>query len=245
MLVLLLALAPAEAARPFFGLEIRPLSRQDLVWVDEQRTSGVAVGEYDGAVSPLLGAFGGAWFNRWVGLDVGLGVAVLQSVSAAGEVERERTWAALRPSADLRFGWVEPAPRRPIPWVLLGVHGNIPTVTDASNGFTAEEQTAADAASAEAQYRLAGLGGRVGFGVDYEVLPGLSLGAVASVGLHRAGYTGGDGTFTSLWVQTEAALRLTYLFTDRRKARGGAPAGDPSEPSAPEPVDDRGGERGP
>lgn len=225
MLVLLLALAPAEAARPFFGLEIRPLSRQDLVWVEEQRTSGVAVGEYDGTVSPLFGAFGGAWFNRWVGLDVGLGIAVLQSTSSAGDVDRQRTWTALRPSADLRLGWAVPALRRPIPWVLVGLHGNIPAVSDVSNGFTPEEQAAADAASTEAQYRLAGIGGRVGFGVDYEVLQGLSIGAVVSVGLHRAGYIGGDDTFTSLWVQTEAALRLTYLFADKKKKAGdgGAP----------------------
>lgn len=237
MLAFLLLLAPAEAARPFFGLEIRPLSRQDLVWVEEQRTSGTAVGEFDGTVSPLFGAFGGAWFNKYIGLDVGLGVAVLQSSAVADEVYRQRTWAVLRPSLDLRFGWAEPVYRRPIPWVLLGAYGDIPSAQDVSNGYTSDEQAAADAAALQASYRLGGFGGRVGFGVDYEVLPGLSLGALVSLGVHRAGYIGGDDTFTSLWLQTDAALRLTYLWPDRRKGAGkeapAAPA--PATEEAPPP----------
>lgn len=220
MLALLLALsAPAEAGRPFFGLEIEPLSRKDLVWVEEDRTSGTAVGEFDGAVSSVLSAFGGGWFNRHVGLQASLGVALSQSSSVAGDIVRNRTWAVLRPGLDLRLGWAEHGLRKPVPWVLVGAYGDIPISADVSNGYSEEEQAAADEAVLDERFRLGGVGGRVGFGVDYEVLQGLSLGALVSLGLHRSGYTGGDTTFTTLWLSTEASILLTYLWPDRRKER--------------------------
>ncbi len=233
MLALLLLLAqPAEAGRPFFGLEIKPLSRRDLVWVEEDRTSGTAVGEFDGTGTSVLSAFGGGWFNRYVGLQGSLGVALTQQRTDAGEVTRQRTIAVLRPALDVRLGWAEPKLRRPLPWVLVGGYGDIPISADVSNGYSEEEQAAADEAVLNERYRLGGGGGRVGFGVDLEVIQGLALGMVATIGLHRSGYAGGDPDFASLWLATDASLLLTYLWPERRKNRDEAVSSE-TAPQAP------------
>jgi len=216
MFALLLAMmADAEAARGFAGLEWRPLSRQDLVWVQEDRTSGTAVGEFDGTVRPVLGAFGGVWFNRHVGLSLGLTYAQIDRTSRTEEARRLTRISVLRPSLDLRFGWMEPLARRPIPWVLVGLYGDIPAARDVSTAFTEAEQEAADEVAADSRYRLGGIGGRVGLGLDYRVLPGLMIGGQVSVGVHRAGYTGGDTRFATVFVATEAALLLTFEWPGR------------------------------
>lgn len=235
MLPLLFALSTsAQAASGFAGVEWRPLSRQDLVFVDEGRTSGTAVGEFDGSVRPVLSAYGGAWFNRYVGLSVGLGLATLSTETAAEDTYRQRTWGVFRPSLDLRFGWIERKVRFPIPWVVVGAYGDVPTVVDVSNAYTAEEQEAADVAASNESFRLGGVGGRIGMGVDYQVLPGLAIGAQVTVGIHRATYTGGDDTFTSLWVATEAAILLSFEWPSKRRgeAEDPEPVGDVEDAEA-------------
>ncbi|MCA9573047.1 MAG: hypothetical protein KC656_34665, partial [Myxococcales bacterium] len=141
--LLLVLAAPVQAAQPFAGLEFDPLSRQDLVFVDEGRTSGTAVGELDGTVRSVASAYGGAWITRHVGIAVGLGVALAQATSRVDDVERQRTVGVFRPSLDVRLGWMERRPRFPIPWFLVGVYGDIPLASDRSTGFTEEEQAAA------------------------------------------------------------------------------------------------------
>ncbi len=211
--------AEAQAGRGFAGLAWRPLSRQDLVWVDESRTSGTAVGEFDGTVRPVLGAFGGAWFSRVVGLSVELQYAQIDRGSRTEDTRSLIRTAVLRPALDLRFGWMEPRERAPIPWVFVGVYGDIPIVGNRSTGFTEDEQASADEAAADTRYRLGGVGGRAGLGLDYRLLPGLMIGGQVGVGLHRAGYTGGDTRFSTLWVSTEAALLVTFEWV----GRGGRP----------------------
>jgi hypothetical protein len=238
----LLLAQPAEAARGLLGLEWRPFSRQDLVFVDEGRTSGTAVAEQDGTVRPNLSAFGGAWLNKNVGLVGSLGVAAVVSRSAAGDATATRSWAVLRPELDVRVGWMEPRVRFPIPWVVAGVFGDIPTVRDRSASYTDEEQAAADETAKTDAWRLGGVGGRVGVGVDFRVVEGLSLGAQATVGLVGSTYAGGDGSFTTLWVATDASLLLTWEWPDRRKGArattsgcpGCAPVPPPQEAASPE-----------
>lgn len=235
MLALLLA-AHAQAATPFLGLELRPLSRQDLVFVDEGRTSGTGVGEFDGTVRPVLSAFGGAWFSRWIGLSGGLGMARYGSRSGTTEAQRRRHWMVVRPHLDLRIGWLERRQRFPVPWVVVGAYGDIPSVRDASSTFTEEEQEAADRAAQDERYRLGGVGGRLGLGVDYRILPGLAIGGQVTVGLHHATYLGSDTTFGTSWLATDASLLLTFEWPPRgpeagarRRGRGSDDA-DPSDP---------------
>jgi hypothetical protein len=222
---------PASVAlRPFFALEFRPLSRLDLVWVDEGRTSGTTVGEFDGAVRPSMGAMGGLWVNRWFGFSVGLGVAQRSTISLVDDVEVRQHTAVIRPSLDVRLGWARPQLRRPTPWVLLGVYGDVPSVGHRSDAYSEDEQAAADATSETERIRLGGVGGRVGFGVDYRVLPGLSIGAMTSLGLHRSAYQGADSSVATMWLATDASLLLMFEWPPRGE-RGGGHRGQHGRPS--------------
>ncbi|MCB9680029.1 MAG: hypothetical protein H6733_01030 [Alphaproteobacteria bacterium] len=227
MLALFLALSTSALAadpagdlggvRGYAGLEWRPLSRQDLVFVDESRTSGTAVGEFDGTVRPVLGAFGGVWFNRYVALQLGLGVASLTTTSHTEDSYRQVSTAVVRPALDLRFGWMLPTHRYPVPWVILGGYADLPAARDVSDAYTDEEQQVADDAAAETRYRLGGVGGRVGLGADYRVLPSLLIGAQVTVGVHQATYTGGDQRFASTWITTEGSLLFTFEWPRRAR----------------------------
>lgn len=218
MLIVAWLFGAAHAATPFFGVEWRPLSRQDLVWVDESRTSGTAVGEFDGAVRPVLSAFGGVWVNRHIGLVLGLGLARASQITIVEDVRTQQHQGVFRPSLDLRFGWMEQAVRRPVPWFLLGVYGDVPSARNVSDGYDEEAQEAADEAATVERARLGGVGGRAGFGVDYRVLPGLLIGAQVSVGIHRSTYLGGEiARAGSLWVATEAGLLLTFEWPGRKE----------------------------
>lgn len=207
-----------EAAVPLMGLEIRPLGRADLVWVDEARTTGVLVGEHDGVVSPPVAAFGGARLGeRWV-LTGGLGVAWLENLTTAGDVTTRRWWAVFRPSADLRANLLVRRPQRPVPYLLLGAHGDIPTVGDVSNGYTDEEQAAIDEATATERARLAGVGGRGGVGVELRVLPAFDIGFLYAVEGHRSLWQADDVGLATVWVAGEAALTLTWSFEPKAEA---------------------------
>lgn len=215
-LAALMMLGVADAApRGYAGLAYKPLSRQDLVWVEQDRTSDVLVGEFDGAVRGNLEAFGGVWFNRFVGLNLTLGVAQWLNESVVNDVTSRKSWLVVRPGLDVRLGWIEPKINFPVPWFFAGVHGDIPAVRDRSNGYTPEEQEAASDAATVAGYRLGGVGGKVGAGVDYRILPGFLIGATFGVGIHRGTYVGADSRYGTLWVQTEASLLLAFEWGGR------------------------------
>lgn len=202
--------ACASAVTPFFGVEFRPLARQDLVWVDEARTSGTSVGELDGTVRPNLGAFAGVWLKRRVALVGTLGVAQLSTVTRTEDSYHINHVGVVRPGIDVRWAMFPIEDRKPVPWLMLGAYGDIPAARDLSDAYTAEEQEAADLASTTERARLGGIGGRAGLGVDYRVLPGLAIGASFALGLHRAVYEAQDASTASSWITTDAGLLLTF-----------------------------------
>lgn len=218
MLVLVLSALAAPGVTPILGAELRPLSRADLVWVDEGRTSGTAVGEFDGVARPLFSGYAGFWASRHFGAVFGLGLARMTSTSRADDIYVQRHWGVVRPSVDLRFGWMERLVHRPTPWFLLGFYGDIPSARDVSNGYTEDEQTAADASAETDRLRLGGFGGRLGVGCDYQVLPGFSIGLQVTAGLHRSTYQGGDERFASIWVATDASLLLGFEWPPGARA---------------------------
>ena len=207
-----LLIAAAQAATPFGGVEWRPLSRADLVWVDEGRLSGVAVGEFDGTARPGLQAYGGAWLSERVGLSASLGVARIQNTTEVNEVITHHHWGVFRPGIDLRWSLTQRAAHRPFPWLLAGVHGDIPTARDVSSGYTAEEQQAADDLAFVERARLGGLGARAGIGAEYEVLPGLGIGAQWALEWHRGTWRADDLSQVSQWLAANASLLMTFRW---------------------------------
>lgn len=199
----------AALAAPTVGLSYVPFGRGDLAWLEDGRTSGRAVGELDGFVNPPLTAWGGAWVGR-VGVFGGLGAARLTSTQWTGSQWRQRHWGVLRPSADLR--WLLTQSGGPRPWVQVGVHGDIPSARDTSNAYDADEQTLADEAAQMERWRLGGIGGRVGFGVEADVTPEIAVGFTWGIEAHWATLRTSESTVTSSWVTAPAALLLAFRW---------------------------------
>jgi len=231
MLLLLAQLAHAGPA--FAGLEYKPLSRADLDWVDDGRTSGLAVGEYDGIVAPGLAAYFGGWLSHRTALSGSLGIARLANSTLVDEIWHQRHWGVIRPGIDLRVAIGSRPERTPWPYVLGGLYGNIPSARDVSNGFTKPEQKAADEAAGQERLRLAGVGVRTGFGVDYPLTERQTvlLGGLYTVDIRRSIFVADDTSAVTSWMATSAMLLVTVQWP-------GQPSDDAAEDSAEDPTDE-------
>lgn len=196
----------ALAATPFLGAEWRPLSRGDLSWVDDGRTTGLSVGGQDGFVSPPLSAYGGAWLGERIGLQGGLGVARLQTTTRVDDVWTQRHWGVVRPSMDLKLGLLPRTDPRPVPWALLGARIDLPSSRDASNGYSPEEQRTADQVATDDRRRLGALGARAGLGADLGLAPALRVGLCWTLEWQRSLLVGADPAAVSSWVTAQGAL---------------------------------------
>ncbi len=214
---LFFALASANAATPMAGLEWRPLSRADLMWIDDQRTSGLSVGEFDGIARPSLQFFAGAWTGSRVAVLGSLGVARLQNTTLVDDVYRQRHWSVVRPAVETRLAFVDVVQSKPIPWLLIGLYGDIPSVRDVSNGYTKEEQEAADELAGTERARLGGMGFRTGFGVDLRLAPGVVIGGQYAIALHRAVFQADDADAVTSWVAGEASLLLAFEWPGKER----------------------------
>ncbi|MEZ4240801.1 MAG: hypothetical protein R3F59_32530 [Myxococcota bacterium] len=211
LLPALLALAlpaPALAAAPYAGLEWRPLSRGDLAWVLEGDSTGLLVGPDDGFVRPQLAPYAGAWVTQHVGLHASLGVARLTTTSWAGDVYVQHHWGVIRPAFDVRVALLRRDDPRPSPWLFAGAHLDAPSSRATSNGYTQEERDAAREAAALDRVRLGGVGGRIGAGVDVQLLPAVRLGGQWALGWQRTLFRGADPTAITQWLAAEGSLLL-------------------------------------
>lgn len=196
----------AQAATPLVGLDFRPIGRGDLAWVDEGRTSGVAVGENDGLVHPNLSAYGGAWISDRTAIIGTLGIARLTNTTWAGDTFISRSWGVIRPGLSARWALRPRTESGPIPWLLVGAYGDIPSARDVSNAYSEAEQDAADASAAHDRGRLGGFGGRAGFGATAQIATGVHLGLSGSLTAHRGVLRDEDTRAVSAWLGGEASI---------------------------------------
>lgn len=215
--VLLLFATAIAGPTPLFGLEWRPLGRADLNWVDEGRTSGLAVAELDGAVRPALSAFFGAWMSERTALLGSLGLARMTTTTwtDGGEGEpdtyRSRSWGVFRPEVDLRFApWGHRT--NPTAFLIGGLYGDIPSARDVSNAYTEEEQATADETAAQDRIRLGGFGARLGFGADVDLGKGVHIGGQYTVYWQQTLLVSDDADAVSGWLASEASMILTIEF---------------------------------
>ncbi len=214
MLVLLLSTL-CHALTPIAGVEWTPLSTADLVWVDGERTSGVLVGEFDGLARPDLQAFGGAWLSERLGVVLTLGVARLQSTTWVNDTWRQRHWGVVRPGVDTRLSLTRRDVGHPALWLDLGLHGDIPSARDVSNGYTEDEQAAADEDAWVERARLGGFGGHLGAGVDYRLREGIAVGARYALTYHRGVLQTSETAVVSSLLSSSAALTLSFEWGAR------------------------------
>ncbi len=208
--MLLFALTTALAAEPVLGLEWRPLSRADLVWLEDGRSSGTGVSEHDGLLNHGLRPFAGAWLSpRW-GLFGSLSVARLSTTTWVDDVWRTRSWTVVRPALDARFLFTEAGKTGPRAWALAGASGDLPAVRDRSNGFSESEAEAAASGAYLDQARLGGVGARLGVGAELEVTPGLSLGAQWTLDWHSGVLRSAEVSASARLLTTQGALLLSY-----------------------------------
>ena len=198
------------AATPTAGLEVAPLSRADVVQVDDGRTTGTGVGEFDGTVWPSMRAFGGAWLSERFGLTGGLGIARLTTTAWVGDEWQSRHVGVLRPSLDLRASLLKRSDDRPRPLLLLGGYGDIPSARFTSDSFTDAEQDQADEVAAEERARLGGFGLRGGAGVDLRVHEHVSVGFIWTARWHRGLARSGGATTVTSWVGSDVALTVAF-----------------------------------
>lgn len=206
----LISLAWATPVTPTAGLEWSPFSRADSSWIEDGRTSGTSVGEFDGVVRPQLAAFAGVWIeDRW-GLTAGIGMARLQQTTWVDDVFLQRHWAVIRPSVDLRISLIRRDKALPIPWILIGGHADIPSANERSNGFTEEETEQATQNALVERVRLGGAGGRLGAGVDYGIHSFVRIGFQFSAEWHRMVQKSSQGQLVNSWIGSQAALYLAF-----------------------------------
>ena len=210
--------ALAAAATPIVGVEWTPFSRSDLVWVQDGRTSGVAVGEFDGTVNPALNAFGGVWFNRRLGLVGSLGVGRLTSTTWTGSDYTQRHWGVVRPEADLRIAFGPREVFRPAPWAFIGLYGDIPSARDTSTTYTPDEQQQADQNAYIERARLGGIGARAGAGVDFRLHEGIAVDALWALQYHRGVIRSDQVDTITSWLGTHVSLLLTFEWPGKKSA---------------------------
>ena len=200
----------ATPLTPTAGVEWTPFSRADAAWVSEERTSGTAVGEFDGIVRPQLNPFVGAWIdNRW-GLTASLGIGRLQQTTWADEIFLQRHWLVVRPSLDMRVALIKRDRTVPIPWVLVGAHGDIPSAAERSNGFTEEELENAELNGQIERAKLGGFGARVGLGVDYGIQKHIRIGLQGYGLWHRTVFRSSETQQVSSWIGTQASFIIAF-----------------------------------
>ena len=216
-MILALAMSLAQAAAPMAGLSWTPLSRADLVWVEDGRTTGTGVGEFDGTSRASLMPWAGAWLGR-TALVGTMGVAWLGTSTSSDGVVRRSHRGVLRPGLDLRYALMPRSESTPLPWLVLGAAGSIPFARDRSNAYTDEEQAQADQATLVERARLGGLGARVGAGVEVRITGGLSLGAEAAIEGYTSTLRAAESVSLNTWVGTRAAILLSFTWPDRALA---------------------------
>ena len=95
----LLPLISSAQANSFLGLDLVPISRGDLVWLEEEQTSGTLVGEFDGIIQPSLSAYGGLQKENhaWI---FGVGLAHLGSLEWTADGRRAYAQSAIKLGVD-------------------------------------------------------------------------------------------------------------------------------------------------
>ena len=215
MLSFLLSLVtiPAAAAGPFVTVEYSPLSRGDITWTAEEQTSGLLVGEFDGFVNPSLKTHIGFWATANFGVSTSLGMARMQTTNwSQDNVFRQAHWGVVRPGLDLRYAPISGSEKLPRLWLSLGGYIDIASSRDVSNGYTESEQELASQIATSQVDRLRGMGSRIGFGIEKELVPGFSIGALSTLILHRATVFTETTQASSNWTTGDSSLLLTFSW---------------------------------
>lgn len=220
--LLLSLVAPAQAApEAYAGVDWVPFGRADLVYVDEDRSSGTLASETDGSLRPPLRAWGGVVFGRH-GVLANASIMQITTTTWAstpaegddgeGELVAKVRQGALRLGADYRFWLIPRQTGKPIAWVGGGAYGVVPRIDYSAEGWDESEQFAYDEAAREDKARIGGFGFTLGTGAELMWDNGLVLGARTGLQLHRGQRVDEDQISVTVQLGVETALSLGFAF---------------------------------
>lgn len=210
--MLTLFLQAALAVTPVAGLDFAPTStRADLLWVEDDQSTGTMLGELDGLVRPPLTPYGGFIAGDWAFL-FNASFGRTRQIDWTPEARRSRAATAIRLGADAQRYLAPRELGKPTLWVGGGLYGTIPQASDESTAYTEDEIEAANEADRATRARIGGIGGRAGFGAELLLREGLTLGLRAQITCWQ-GWSIDEGAYarSSLWAP-ETALRLQLEF---------------------------------
>lgn len=210
--------APAQAKpHGFLGVDYLPLGRADLGWVQEGRLSGVLGNEEDGFVQGPLRMWGGLGWDRHA-VVAGFSAVRMKTTTWASspddgsELVTESTQGGVRPAIDYRYYFLPRGPGQVSPYLGAGLNGVIPTVSYASETWSASEESGYLAQQAEDRARIRGAGGRIQGGAELLFENGLMLGIRQSFDLQRGERVDTEVARTTALLSTETALSLGFVF---------------------------------
>ncbi len=201
MLLALLLSAVSFAAAPFAGLEWRPAPGSDPGFPPESE-------EFQQIIRPSLSAFAGFAASEHLRLSAALGVARSQSSTWLEGGSQQLHLGVVRPSLDARLSLSAPTEGELVPWLMLGLHANLPSARNVSSTHSDEEQDLADQIATEKRSQLAGYGGRLGLGCQWPVNPGVGIGASYAIEAHFSPSTTEEERTLSTWTGSYASLLL-------------------------------------
>jgi len=190
---------------PVLAVDYVPFSRADLVWVEEDWTSGTGVGEFDGLLKSSLTPWIGIRKEAWTGLAT-IGAARIATITNRedGRHLYARSGLRLGLAAQRNIGEWETAR----PWLGLGASVVIPFARDQADSYSSAESAEAEFNDSADRARIGGLGARAGGGVDLPITNGAHLGIHTHLVTHAAASFTETSTQYSLLTWMETALRL-------------------------------------
>ena len=212
-LLTLLLLAPAHAAA-LLGVAWAPPGVGALAWSDGEQFSGTLAGEFDGLLRPPLTAHGG-WIGKHDAVLGGLAL-VRFSTGSFGNTDSYEGVGSTRLSVDYRRYLLARNAGNVGFYGTGGGYYILPNAADVSDGYTPEEQDAADEGAGDARARIGGLGGQVGVGAEYLFgdaagRPAVAVGLRYVVRLYRGQAANDEGYTISTILLPEAALVVEWM----------------------------------
>jgi len=201
MFLALILSAVCFAATPFAGLEWRPAPGSDPGFPPESE-------EFQQIIRPGLTAFAGVAATDRLRFSGALGVARSQNSTWMDGGSEQLHLGVVRPSLDARLSLSSPAEDELLPWLMLGLHANLPSARNISSTHNDEEQELADQIATEKRSQLTGYGGRLGLGCEWPISPTLGIGASYAIEAHFSPSKTEEERALSTWTGSYASLLL-------------------------------------
>lgn len=214
MSALLLALVRPALAAATLGGAWSPAGAGTIAWDDAQAWSGTLAGEFDGLLRPPLTAWGG-WTGPKDSVTGGLALVRLGTATWA-DTSGYQGLGSTRFSLDYRR-WLHAREAGNVGFYALGGgYYILPNAKDVNDGYTPEEQDAADEGAASARARIGGMGAQLGVGAEYVLgdvrgRPAVALGIRYLGRVYRGQSVSDTGSTVSTVLLTEAALTVELI----------------------------------